>query len=72
VLADPLSHIDQAYARIEAVKSARHDQTLDDADVLGAQLKQKSRELRLEKLLRKRRVWVFCDIKVGASASANL
>lgn len=38
MLADPLQHIDQVGVRIDAVKSAGDDQTLDDADVLGAEL----------------------------------
>jgi hypothetical protein len=32
MLADPLQHIDEIGVRIDAVKSAGDDQTLDDAD----------------------------------------
>jgi hypothetical protein len=34
VFADPLQHIDQIGIRVDAVESASHDQTLDDANVL--------------------------------------
>ena len=37
VLPDPLEHIDEISIRIDAVQSTRDDQTLDDADVLGAE-----------------------------------
>ena len=37
MLADPLQYIDEIGVRIDAVQSAGDDQTLDDADVLGAE-----------------------------------
>ena len=37
MFADPLQHIDEVGVRIDAVQSAGDDQTLDDADVLGAE-----------------------------------
>ena len=38
VLADPLQDIDQIGVRVDAVQSTSDDQTLDDADVPGAEL----------------------------------
>jgi hypothetical protein len=37
VLCDALEHIDEIGIRIDAVQSAGDDQTLDDADVSGAE-----------------------------------
>ena len=38
MFADSLQHIDEISVGINAVQSAGDDQTLDDADVLGAEL----------------------------------
>ena len=38
MLADPLQNIDEVGVRIDAVQPAGDDQTLDDADVRGAEL----------------------------------
>jgi hypothetical protein len=37
VFTDPLQNIDQVGVWIDAMQSAGHDQTLDDADVLGTE-----------------------------------
>ncbi len=37
MLSDPLQYIDEIGVGINAVQSAGNDQTLDDADVLGAE-----------------------------------
>ena len=36
--AEPLQHIDQVGIGVDAMQAARDDQTLHDADVLGAEL----------------------------------
>ena len=36
--ADPLQHIDQVGIGVDTMQAARDDQTLHDADVLGAEL----------------------------------
>ena len=38
VKADPLQHIDQVGIGVDTMQAARDDQTLHDANVLGAQL----------------------------------